>query len=184
LCGLRFKHLRFSRPSVPSPPTPPTSQSPVSQSSSSAHRPGWLSRAAHSQVTLAGAHPSKHAARPGRATPKRRRGARRRAGENLRCMKRRERSIGRAAKPHHHVFAGPPPSPLPKARDQPAVTTAACVRWRTPRLSGHPRRAPRRCRRPERCRLCRLRDLRGSRWRCVPDRLRSDRDHGRCGSSR
>jgi len=50
------------------------------------HRRRRARGAARSQVTQAGARPSKHAAVPGRAPSERRRGGRRRAGENLRCL--------------------------------------------------------------------------------------------------
>ena len=110
LCAFRFKHLRFSRHSVPSPPAPPTSQSPCSRASPSAAQrsrafPGDPSRGPSIETRC-----WSQAARP----PERRRGARRRAGENLRCLKPAGRKLRSPTKPNHHVFAGPPPSPSPK----------------------------------------------------------------------
>jgi hypothetical protein len=60
--------------------------------------------------------------------------ARRRASENLRCLKPLLHNARNAAKPRHHVFAGPAPSPWPKAEiNARPRTIAARARWRTPR---------------------------------------------------
>ena len=139
-----------------------------------------LERAARSRATSTATQPSKHVARDGRVPAARRRGARWRAGENLRCLKPIAAKPGRRPTEPRR-FRRPAPEPLAEGDRRATVTTAERARWRTPRLSGHPRRDCHQCRRPGRCRPCPHRDLRAFRWRHVPAHRRRDLGHGRLG---